>query len=55
MKTAKKSLTQLSYYCFKEVLFLPRNADFLLKKKKNADKSKIKGALVLKGIFSEPT
>ena len=33
-----------------KVLFLPRNVDFL---QTNADISKIKGVLVLKGIFSE--
>ena len=50
----KKSLTQLSHYCFVKVLFQPQNADFL-DKKKNADISKIKRILVLKGIFSETT
>ena len=39
----KKSLTQLSQNCFK-LLFLPKNADFLLK---NADISKSKWALIL--------
>ena len=34
------------------VLFLPKIADFL-KKKKEAGTSKVKRALVLKGIFSE--
>ena len=33
-----------------KVLFLPKNADFL---QKNADISKIRTALVLKGIFSK--
>ena len=35
------------------VLFLPKDTNFL--QKKNAYISKIKGVLVLKGIFSEPT
>ena len=35
-----------------KVLFLPKNDNFL---QKNADISKIKMALVLKGIFSETT
>ena len=35
-----------------KVLFWPKNADFL---QKYANISKIKGALVLKGIFSETT
>ena len=41
----KKYPTQLLYYCFE-------NPDFL---QKNADISKIKEFLVLKGIFSEET
>ena len=35
-----------------KILFLTKNTDFL---QKNADISKIKGLLVLKGIFSETT
>ena len=35
-----------------KVLFPPKNADFL---QKDADISKIKGVLVIKGIFSETT
>ena len=35
-----------------KVLFWPKNADFLQQK---ADIKKIKGSLVLKGIFSETT
>ena len=35
-----------------KILFLPKSADFL---QKNADISKIKRSLVLKGIFSETT
>ena len=35
-----------------KVLYLPKNADILQKK---GDISKIKGVLVLKGIFSETT
>ena len=38
-----------------KLLFLSKNADFLLKKKKNTEISKIKDALVLKGKFSETT
>ena len=50
-KRTKKSLTQLPHYCFDYLyLFWLKNADFL---QKNADIIKIKGALVLKGVFSE--
>ena len=49
LKNNKKSLTQLSCYCFK-VLFLPKIQIFA---KKNADISKLKRVLVLKGVFSE--
>ena len=48
----KKSLTQLSQYCFgSKVLFLPKE----LFAKRNVDISKIKMTLVLKCIFSETT
>ena len=49
LKNNKKSVTQLSCYCFK-VLFLPKIQIFA---KKNADISKLKRVLVLKGVFSE--
>ena len=48
---AKKSLTQLSCYCFKVVL----QPKMLIFCKKNVDISKIKEVLVLKGIFSKTT
>ena len=38
-----------------KLLFLSQNADFLLKKRKQTEISKIKDALVLKGKFSETT
>ena len=38
-----------------KLLFLSQNTDFLLKKKKKTEISKIKDALVLKGKFSETT
>ena len=47
----KISLTKSSHYCF-ERYFLPKNTDFL---QENADISKIKTALVLRGISSEIT
>ena len=51
-KRTKRSLTQLSRYCFEQrCYFGQKNAGFL---QKNAI-SKIKTALVLKGIFSETT
>ena len=49
-KRTKKSLTQLSHYCFQQRSIMPKNADFLQKK---ADISKIQRVLVLKGMFSE--
>ena len=48
----KKSNTALILLLWVTVLFLPKNANFL---PKNADTSKIKGVLVLKGTFSETT
>ena len=52
-KRTKRSLTQLSHYCFEQrCYFGQKNAGFL---QKNADISKINTALVLKGIFSETT
>ena len=50
-KRTKKSLTQLSYYCFEWRYYFWRKCSFL---QKNTD-SKIKGLLVLKYIFSETT
>ena len=51
MKTDLKNLyTVLTLLLWVKVLFLWKNADFL---QKNADISKIKTALVLKGIFSK--
>ena len=47
----KKSLTQLSYYCFEERYYFCQKILFFCKK--NTDISKIKSILVLKGIFSE--
>ena len=44
--------TTLTLLLWVKVLFLPKNAEFL---QKNADISKVKRALVLKGIFSETT
>ena len=43
-------VSQLTYYCFEYVF--NKNADLL---EKNADNSKIKGILVLKGIYSGTT
>ena len=45
----KISNTALILLHWVKVLFLPKNADFLQKKKKNA--GKIKGVLVLKGMY----
>ena len=44
--------TVLTLLLWVKILFLPKNANFL---QKNADISKIKRALVQKGIFSKPT
>ena len=44
--------TTLTLLLWVKVLFFPKNAEFL---QKNADISKVKRALVLKGIFSETT
>ena len=46
LRFTKKSPTQPSHYCFEQRYY------FL---QKNADIGKIKGVLVLKGIFSETT
>ena len=49
----KKSLTQLSQYCFKKsYYFSPKNVDFL---KTNDGIRKIKKVLILNGIVSETT
>ena len=49
---SKKSLTQLSHYCFDKSTILATNVDFL---QKNADISKNERALVQRGISSETT
>ena len=52
MKTenkTKKSLTQLQNYCFE------KKKKMLFSCIKNADISKIKGTMILKGIFSKTT
>ena len=51
-KELKISNTALALLLLVKVLFLPKNAAFL---QRNADISKIKRALVLKGIFSKTT
>ena len=50
----KKSLTQLSYYCFEKGTILAKKK-MLVFCKKNADISKIKGVVVLKGTFFKTT
>ena len=49
----KISNTTLMLLLWKKVIFLPKSANFL--QKKNAEISKTKEVLVLKGIFSETT
>ena len=51
-KELKISNTALTLLLLVKVLFLPKNAAFL---QRNAGISKIKRALVLKGIFPETT
>ena len=52
----KISNTTLILLLWRKILFLPKSADFLhKKKKKKAEISKIKEVLVLKGTFSETT
>ena len=49
----KKILTQLSHYCFEKRLYFCQKIEIFCQK--NADFSKIKRTLVLKGIFSKTT